>query len=152
MSEVDYKSTPGRLEAPLSSAPHCLQGEFSVLGLLACPASPPLKPRTPSIYICFPDVWTLGAPPPRARDPSKLSLSLSAHVSPRYVPLPEGAHWAALLLPDSGIHRSHWLLLGQEGEAERLPGTHGQPPCFQPLAVPWPDTPAGQSKCLCLPV
>lgn len=52
----------------------------------------------------------------------------------------------------SGLHHSHCTLPSQEGEVERLPGAHGRLPHFQPLAVPWPDTLAGQSKCLCLPV
>lgn len=55
-------------------------------------------------------------------------------------------------LPGSGLHRIRRALPSKEGKAERLPGSHGEQPYFQPLAMPWLDTLASQSKCLCLPV
>ena len=55
-------------------------------------------------------------------------------------------------LPGSGLHRIRRALPSKEGKAERLPGSHGEQPYFQLLAMPWLDTLASQSKCLCLPV
>lgn len=64
----------------------------------------------------------------------------------------EDAHWPALRPPGSGTHHLHRAFLSQEGKAERHPGSHGQQLYCKPLAMPWLDTLAGQSKCLCLPV
>ena len=55
-------------------------------------------------------------------------------------------------LPGSGLHRIRRALPSKEGKAEWLPGSHGEQPYFQPLAMPWLDTLTSQSKCLCLPV